>query len=186
MARPQNEQLKAAITAAVERQFLEHGYRETSYRSIAEECGISRNLVQYHFPKKEKLAEAFMESLLKKSMRDLGFCEADLRGDFKKIKAVGVRYFETLMASSGSRRFLQDVLASRDMTGEILAFNMDWALDAVGAAPARKKDVQRSIVVHMGGFYELLYWALLHGEKIDLRSELDIVVDAFEKALGRS
>lgn len=46
--------------------------------------------------------------------------------------------------------------------------------------------MQRSIVVLMGGFYELLYWALRRGEKIDLRGELDIVVDAFEKALGRS
>ncbi len=186
MARPQNEKLKAAITAAVERQFLERGYRDTSYRSIAEECGISRNLVQYHFPKKEKLAEAFMESLLRKSMRELGFSEADLHGDFKKIKAVGVLYFETLMASSGSRQFLQDVLASRDMTEDILAFNMDWALDAVGATPATKKDVQQSIVVHMGGFYELLYWALRHDEQIDLAGELDIVVDAFKEALVRS
>lgn len=139
MARPQNEQLKARITAAVERQFLEHGYHETSYRSIAEECGISRNLVQYHFPKKEKLAEAFMESLLKKSMLELEFSDEDLRGDFKKVKAVGVRYFETLMASSGSRQFLQDVLSSRDMTDDILAFNMDWALEAVGITPVVKK-----------------------------------------------
>ena len=72
------------------------------------------------------------------------------------------------------------------MTEDILAFNMDWALDAVGITPARKKDVQRSIVVHMGGFYELLYWALRHGEGINLEGELDIVVDAFEEALGQS
>ena len=186
MARPQNEQLKARITAAVERQFLEHGYHETSYRSIAEECGISRNLVQYHFPKKEKLAEAFMESLLKKSMLELGFSDEDLHGDFKKVKAVGVRYFETLMASSGSRQFLQDVLSSRDMTDDILAFNMDWALGAVGITPVVRKNVQRSIVVHMGGFYELLYWALRHEEEINLERELGIVVDAFEEALART
>ena len=69
---------------------------------------------------------------------------------------------------------------------KIQNLNMDWALGALGAAPARGKDGQRSIVVHMGGFCELLYWALRHDEKIDLTDELDIVVDAFEKALGRS
>ncbi len=184
MARPKNEELKARITAAVERQFLEHGYRETSYRSIAEECGISRNLVQYHFPKKEHLAEAFMESLLEKCIDELGFKESDLLGNFENVKAVGVRYFTKLLAGKGPRRFLQDVLANRDMTEDILAFNMEWALEHIGMKPAIKKNVQRNIVLHMGGFYELLYWSLRFDEDIDVATELGAVVDAFAEALA--
>lgn len=185
MARPKNDELKAQITAAVRRQFLEQGYRATSYSTIAQECGISRNLVQYHFPKKEQLAEAFMESLLEECMDELGLGEADLVGDFANTKAVGARYFSKLLASEGSRRFLQDVLASRDMTEDILAFNLEWALSHVGAGPAKTADarVRRSIVLHMGGFYELLYWSLRHGEAIDVPTELGGVVDAFQEAL---
>lgn len=187
MARPKNEELKSRIVAVVERQFMAQGYHATSYRTVAEECGISRPLVQYHFPKKEQLAEAFMANLLEKCMAELGLGEADLRGDFAAVKAVGVRYFEKLVAKEGSRRFLQDVLENRDMTEDILAFNLGWALEHVGADAAKTADprVQRSIVLHMGGFYELLYWSLKHGEPLNIEGELGLVVDSFERALAQ-
>lgn len=187
MARPKNEELKTKIIAAVERQFLAQGYHATSYRTIAEECGISRTLVQYHFPKKEKLAEAFMTNMLQKCMVELGISEDDLHGDFGAAKAVGVRYFQKLVAEDGSRQFLQDVLENRDMTEDILAFNLDWALTHVGADARKTKDprLQRNIVLHMGGFYELLYWSLKHDERMDIEGELGLVVDSFEEALAR-
>lgn len=189
MARPKNEELKADITATVERQFIKQGYNATSYRTIAEECGIGRALVQYHFPKKEKLAEAFMASLLEKSIVELGFTEADLHGNFDAIKAVGVHYFEKLLAKKGSRQFLQDILEKRDMTEEILSFNLNWALSHLDASTADKTShvrLQRNVILHLGGFYELLYWSLRHDESIDIESELTIVVDSFAKTLAHT
>lgn len=187
MARPKNEELKAKIIATVERQFMTQGYNATSYRSIAEECGISRTLVQYHFPKKEKLAEAFMSNVLEKCIAELGLSESDLLGDFEAVKAVGVRYFQKLVAEEGSRRFLRDVLESRDMTGDILAFNLDWALSHVAPASAKTDSLrlQRNIVLHMGGFYELLYWSLKRCEQMDIEGELGLVVDSFKEALAQ-
>ena len=184
MARPKNEELKMAITTAARKQFFEVGYNATSYRSVAEECGISRNLVQYHFPKKELLAIAFMESLLDSCMKELGLSKEKLVSNFASITQVGVLYFQKLVAKEGSRSFLKDVLRDRDLTESILAFNLDWALGHVTEEELKPNtDLQRTIILHMGGFYELLYWSLCNNREIDIAHELGLIVSSFAKAL---
>ncbi len=186
MARPRNEQLKKRIIEVVKEQFYKRGYNETSYRSIAEECGISRALVQYHFPKKESLAEAFMTDILDECMDELNLTNSDLIENFEAIKSVGVLFFNKLLKNQGSRFFLQDVLQNRDMTENILAFNFEWALShAIDNFESKTSDVnlRRNIVLHMGGFYELLYWSLCNNEQMDVELELSRVVDAFAEEL---
>lgn len=129
MGRPKNEKLKAKIAKVAREQFRELGYDGTPYSSIAKTCGISRSLVQYHFPKKQLLAIDFME--------------------------------------------------------DMLAFNADWALERSGAASGDvPDDVMCTVVTHMGGFYELLYFCLKEGLPFDVRAELPPVVKAFEDALA--
>lgn len=184
MARPRNEQLKREIARVAQRQFEERGYDATSYASIAEECGISRNLVQYHYPKKQLLAIAYMEGVLARSRTELGLDGASLVGDYDAILAIGVRFFQKLLATEGTRAFLLDIIRSRDLTEEVLAFNASWAIErAVGGAQDVPAPVMRSVRVHMGGFYELLYHCLKTGEPMDVQSELASVVNAFARAL---
>lgn len=185
MARPRNEQLKRQIAQAAARQFREAGYNATSYSSIAAECGISRNLVQYHWPKKELLAMDFMDATLDESIAELGLSKETVTGDFESITAVGVRFFETLLKTAGSTQFLQDILASRDLTEGMLIFNLNWALGHVNAPDDIDLDaVRRNVITHMGGFYDLLYWCLRHDEPLDIEAELSKVVAAFARAMG--
>ena len=80
---------------------------------------------------------------------------------------------------------LADVIRDRDLTGEVLAFNAGWALKRSGAASGDvPDDVMRTVVTHMGGFYELLYFCLKEGLPFDVRTELPPVVKAFEDALA--
>ena len=80
---------------------------------------------------------------------------------------------------------LADVIRDRDLTGEVLAFNASWALERSGAASEDvPDDVMRTVVTHMGGFYELLYFCLKEGLPFDVRTELPPVVKAFEDALA--
>ena len=132
MARPRNEELKEKIVLAAWTQFHERGYDATSYSSIAEACDISRNLAQYHFPKKELLAIAFMERLLSECQEALGYDDESLIGNYRRVFEVGCCYFEFLL-QHGYRQFLLDIIASRELTEDILAFNQSWALTHIGA-----------------------------------------------------
>lgn len=186
MARPQNTELKDAILRCAWEQFRTRGYDGTSYTSIAETLGISRNLVQYHAPRKATLAIALMERVLAAAQEALGYADEDLSGRFDRIHEVGCCFFGFLM-QRGYRRFLTDIIASRELTETMLAFNAAWALPRTGL-PLPEGDahtaVMHSVIVHMGGFYELLYHCLKTGEAMDVPARLAVVVDAFAEALG--
>ena len=186
MARPRNEELKERIVLAAWAQFHERGYDATSYSSIAEACDISRNLAQYHFPKKELLAIAFMERLLSECQEALGYDDGSLIGDYRHVFEVGCCYFEFLL-QHGYRQFLLDIIASRELTEDILTFNQSWALTHIGARQLDKlseENVTRSVVMHMGGFYELLYHCLRNDEPFDIADGLRYVMEDFVLALG--
>ncbi len=174
----------ARRTAAAE-QFAANGYNETSYTSIAEQCGISRNLVQYYWPRKELLALDYMGCVLADSMASLGYSDGDIEGDFKRIAQVGAAFFDTLLAKPGTSRFLFDIISDRALTEAVLAFNFDWVMAHVGAAPQPNADAaQRAVIKQMGGFYDLLYWCLKNSRPFDVRSEIAPVVEAFAAALA--
>ena len=186
MPRPKNEELKARIRKEAWRQFRTQGYTATSYSSIAEACHVNRALVQYHCPKKEQLAIGFFERLLAACCETLGFSEADLQGNSPCIFQVGCCYFGFLM-ERGYRRFLADIITSRETTETMLAFNGGWALAHAGVpmpeGPALTA-VKHAVITRMGGFYELLYHCLKTGEAMDVPAELAVVVDAFARAVG--
>lgn len=184
MPRPKNEQLKAQIIAAAEQQFSEVGYDAASYTSIGKACGISRNLVQYHFPKKELLAIAYMERILNRCVEEHGLNEKALQNNFGAIKEIGSAFFNKLLSNSGTRIFLSDIISSRELTESVLAFNYEWAMKHAEIPKSTKREeVLRTVIVRMGGFYELLFWSLRNNKPFDVARELGIVVDAFADAL---
>lgn len=186
MARPKNDKLKHEILEAARVSFRARGYDATSYASVAEACGISRNLVQYHFPKKQLLAIGFMERLLEESRIALDVDADALRGNLADIYAIGVCYFEFLLQEGAYREFLADLIRNRDLTEDVLSFNGSWALAQLGKGAFESSDarVVRAVVVQMGGFYELLYHCLQRDERIDIAFELRLVMAAFAQALG--
>ncbi|MDO4399416.1 MAG: TetR/AcrR family transcriptional regulator [Coriobacteriia bacterium] len=187
MPRPKNDKLKREILDAARASFRVRGYDATTYATVAEACGISRNLVQYHFPKKQQLAIGLMERLLEESRQALGIEEEELRGNLGAIYTIGVCYFEFLLQENAYRTFLADVTRNRDLTEEVLSFNGGWALEKMGREDSLNEanpQVTRAVIVQMGGFYELLYHCLQRGGDIDVPAELHLVMRAFSQALG--
>ena len=186
MARPTNDELKAKIMAEAWRQFRDQGYTATSYATVAEACGISRNLAQYHFPKKDRLAIAFMEDLLVRCQQALGYSDDQVSGDYQRIYELGCCFFAHLL-EQGYDRFLLDVIESREMTESVIAFNGAWALQRTGETSVSDEVQQRAmrvVVIHMGGFYEWLYHCLRNGLPFDVPQELALVMRAYVQALG--
>ncbi len=186
MARPQNTELKERIEQAASELFSQVGYDATTYAAIAKRCGISRNLVQYHYKKKELLAIAFMKRLLASVQENLGYTDDDLEGNITAIYQVGVGFFTSLVQDEGYRTFLQDILRGRDLTETILVFDNDWALSHLRVYDEQHRDeILRSVIRHMGGFYELLYYSLKNDQPMDIEEELKRVVRAWAEAAGR-
>lgn len=187
MPRPKNNDLEHKIRIAAWKQFLEHGYERTSYASIAEACGISRGLVQYHFPKKQILAIGLMQEVLARSQAALECSDDDMKRDLSLLYAVGCTFFVHFMQSSGGRNFLFDIIQSRDSTEEVLAFNADWAFEHIDIQDqAQQKKLMHTVIVQMGGFYELLYHCLKNNESCDVIEGLKTVMTFFAQALESS
>ncbi|WP_341252406.1 helix-turn-helix domain-containing protein [Euzebya pacifica] len=58
-----NSRKQALLDAALE-QFAQHGYEGTSVGTLADEVGVSKAAVSYHFPAKDDLAAELAEPLL--------------------------------------------------------------------------------------------------------------------------
>lgn len=83
-------------------------------------------------------------------------------------------------------RFLMDTMESRRMTEGLILFESGWAkthFDALGDEDVRES-AMRSIILSMGGFYELLYWRLSRNEHFDTAREVRVVMLSFASALG--
>ncbi|MGI6032585.1 MAG: TetR/AcrR family transcriptional regulator [Coriobacteriales bacterium] len=184
MPRPRNDKLKEQIATESWRQFRAHGYNGTTYSTIAKKCGISRNLVQYHFPKKELLASGFMEHVLAEAQAALGLSDQALFNDFPSIYEVGCCFFLFLMQKGGYRQFLSDTVSSRELTQDTLAFDLEWALDRLELPEdIDLEPVRQEVIVSMGGFYELMYYCLKADKPFPVEERLAKVVDGFAKTI---
>src|SRR5215210_5911613 len=62
--RQDSEQLRARARAAAVRLFSQFGFEGTSVQAIADEVGISKQALLYHFSSKEGLREAALQEMV--------------------------------------------------------------------------------------------------------------------------
>ena len=187
MPRPVNEQLKKAMLATAMRRFRESGYRGLTYSYIAEECGVSKALVNYYYPKKEDLLTVFLDRLLNESLA-LASSAVDTKGhEIAMFCRIGQLFFEFLLQPGGYRLLLRDVLEDRKFSTALLLFNTSWAyryLQNSGLAGAIDVNVRNTSIMMMGGFYDLLYFQLENDEEPDVRALVAFAVEGVMEALG--
>ncbi len=190
MPRPRNDEIREKVLIAFWKSFQEEGYEAASYGRIAKELKINKALVQYHYPKKEQIAIALMERLLSESEDVLHIDRTgNIAQDFASLYRIGQTFFAFLLQKKGYRQFLYDVIKSRDLTEDVLAFDLSWALqfvtiDIPDSSESANADVDRSVILRMGGFYELLYHCLKNDLPFDVSAGLNDVLVAFIVALG--
>lgn len=185
MARPRNTELKKKILEAFRKSFRASGYDASSYSAIASMCGIQRNLVQYHYPKKEELARLLLDEVLDGTHEALGLTPDDLNDDFSALYSVCVCYFRFLLQDGAYGRLLHDIVRDRALMGRVIPLDATWVLSHLerrtDASTARATN---EIVASFGGYYALLYHALENNRAFDVAGELAPVMQAFMKADG--
>lgn len=135
------------------------GFAKTSYTRIAEESGEGRPLVQYHFPKKDDLAVAFVERALQLIAGELDARKlADVDAGGRAVR-MGQAYYAFLLHDDGMRAFTYGLLSNRQITSRIILVNLEQSLPLV-AGDAENERLRAASMKATGGVYELLYDAL--------------------------
>jgi len=186
MPRKKNTKLKAEILAAAWESFKLQGYEATTYSTVAKAVGIQRALVQYHFPKKEKMAEQFFVQKLKAAQKALGYSKEDLTNNFEKVFAVATCFYTYLLQENSYQRFLFEVLDSRALTRELVPFNGSYvfryisSLSQIKSGKALDADMRDTFAI----FYERLYDSLLDETEFHVAEELAPVLSAMAGRMG--
>ncbi len=84
---------KDNLLAASRRVFSRHGFRRTSMAMVAEEAGVSRQAIYHHFPSKELLFSALVDSLQSRAQD-----EAHAAVDAAEGQALPTQLFRALSA----------------------------------------------------------------------------------------
>lgn len=177
MARPRNEELYNSIKQTAYHQLMTYGYTDTTYQSIASACGVTRTAVQNYYPSKPDLAISFFGDLLEVTLNVVQEAEIHQENEFDFMYGIGQSFFAFLLQDAESRKLLLDTVSSREITGEVLAFEYKWGsafLQTPLSVPEEK--FQNDVIVSMGGFYELLYSHLKDDRAFDLSTHLGRVV----------
>ena len=64
-----------------------------------------------------------MEKVLLQVQEELEISDANIIAEPMLLAAVGEGFFNFLLETEGKRTFLQDIIRSRDLTEDVLAFN---------------------------------------------------------------
>ena len=177
MGRPRNEELYSTLKRNAYQQFMRNGYAETTYQSVADASDSYRTIVQNYFPSKKDLLMTFFEDMMAsvhKAVRDEGFHQEN---DFDLFYCIGVSSFAFLLKDASAKHFLQEFIASRDLSEETLDFEVQWGMRLL--EPPRsvaETQLEEDIMVAMGGFYTLLYKYLKQGRPFDLGTHFGKII----------
>ncbi len=94
----QAEQTRQQIVETAQRLFEERGYNSTSLQSIADELGLTKAAVYYHFRAKGDILHAVMKPGIRQLARLLDEAEA-LRGRRARVEHIVDGYVEFLLAN---------------------------------------------------------------------------------------
>ena len=182
MSAPRNDAMRRKIYDAAIALFRQKGFKGTKYSDIADASGVTKSKVQHYFPKKEMLAEQFidehMDELQKRAGYDVG------NHPLETFCAMGLMHFDFMLHDEEMACFNQDVLASRDLTDVVIARERGWAMEHLGSDDnALLEDI---ITSSLGGAYELLFQCARSGRDLDARYVESIVFAPLARKFGKS
>ncbi|MFE4961121.1 TetR/AcrR family transcriptional regulator [Streptomyces sp. NPDC056653] len=134
----QARQTKAGILTVALRLFSQRGYDATSLQDIADEMGLTKAAVYYHFRSKVELLQAVCEPVCEK-ISEVIDSAAGLRSRRQKINVIGSGFVEVML---GQRAVMSLLASDPVMSGRVeAARSMDDLLDRVleaiyGPAPS--------------------------------------------------
>lgn len=149
--------------------FTEHGYERTSLREIAEQLGVTKAALYYHFRSKEELVESFLEDRFAELDRLVAWLQA--RPRTPEVRRQFIERYAAVMYDpnhhSVMRFFESNQAALKGMTiGLKLRDRMRTLLDAL---VDREDPLPRQLRVALGLWALHTSWFILDGDIPDDR-----------------
>ena len=179
MPRNENCELKNELEETLIRQLQEQGLNATTYKSIADDLGISRALVQHYYPKKIDFALFFLETLMSEAAKTLGIdsYSSNERLNVEDAYLLGCLYYGYLLDDEGGSQLLFDILKDRELSDELMRAHYEWGLENIDPTRPDFESRSHDVITTWGGFYELMYMALKQGFDPDLpKSSIPLLV----------
>nr|WP_237757298.1 TetR/AcrR family transcriptional regulator [Lactiplantibacillus xiangfangensis] len=130
MPRKRNTQRRMEIVNAAFRLFAEQGYDNVQMKDIADECDISKSLLQHYFPKKIVLLSTMLNELMLSAFVYGNEQLTALSPEQRTMIQMGF-LLRMLDENPTIEHFIKDVFESPELTTEIVLVTLDW-LEAIG------------------------------------------------------
>ena len=132
---------KERLIEEATRLFAERGFYGVSIAVIAEECGITKQSLLYHFSSKEKLYEAVIRSISQNTIRMLRSYQSEERAPEAQLEAFFMAQLDHAMEQPvSSRVILRELMDNRRRAEAVeewmLKPYLDGIADLVGQVPA--------------------------------------------------
>ncbi|MFZ7131874.1 MAG: TetR/AcrR family transcriptional regulator [Eubacteriales bacterium] len=164
--------------------FKKYGYKKTSLHMIAEECGITKSLLTYHYPQKGDLLIELLESHL---IRVYDYVTQNVENDLLLSFFVFHRiYYNVMIFDESSMRFHKEVLERSDRkiatyeNFRLLYFSIVKALDL----DMTKESFLLLEISLFGGNRELIWNFYNHTISITKEELIDLIIENTCRCFG--
>jgi|GEM_PF-2234897 len=162
---------KRSINRAARRLFARQGYAKTLMKDIAEEAGVTKTLVQYHYPHKDVFITDLVEDMLDSTNGYLANNGMLKEGYYENLLMVGAAHFAYLLESEKMRNLTPDIVGDRAVTGKIIDLDIEWARAYMGHG--EEGEWADGIAIIMGGAYDLIYRSICSGRALSPRALIE-------------
>jgi AcrR family transcriptional regulator len=114
-------ELKQKILAASQHLFIEKGYKKVTYKEIANQVGISKSLLQYHFPQKSQLLEELMNDNFDSWIKTIPV--SDL---YTKLTVFLLMFFHFISCNSQVDKFMSEIIDNNELFNSFMTFFSEW------------------------------------------------------------
>ena len=172
MARPKNTEERERIQRNAFDLFSTKGIEASSFADIAKSSFVTKSLVQYYFPKKDKFITDFvqksMDCVQKISEQSPGFSQKD---PLEKLIFIAYIQFYFAMYNDKMSRLSIDILRDRAITKTVIDQAIQCNLDYLGDELEAKnlEEVRLILQLLYGGTFDYIYTCTVKGEEINIR-----------------
>lgn len=118
------EPLKTKILAVSLPLFIEHGYKKVTYKQIADAVGISKSLLQYHYPQKSQLMADLMNVNFNQWLNTIP--EGDL---YTRLTAFLLMFFDFISTNKAVNGLMTEIIANNELFNAFMTFFSNWLAD---------------------------------------------------------
>lgn len=118
------EPLKNQILAVSLPLFIEHGYKKVTYKQIADAVGISKSLLQYHYPQKSQLMEDLMNVNFNQWLKTIP--EGEL---YTRLTAFLLMFFDFISTNKAVNGLMTEIIANNELFNAFMTFFSKWLTD---------------------------------------------------------